>query len=80
MADEKKKLQKAIEALDSLNLDELTVADLREVKNPILADSLRGRLMGELVVSGDTELSHSSHSNHLSHYNHASHYSSFQDQ
>ncbi len=68
-------LDDLVRTLDNLDLSQLTVGDLRTVKNPVLADAIR-KMIDLSMVPDIASAGHTSHSNHLSHFNHLSHGSS----
>jgi hypothetical protein len=72
------KLDELVKALDTLDLAKVTVGDLKNVRNPILADAIR-KLIDQSLVPGNVASGHTSHLNHLSHFNHLSHSSSSEE-
>ena len=63
MAEEEKKLAQLVKLLDEIDLGRLTLEDVKAVKNPVLAQTLRDFLSSKLA-----ETHHSSHFVHISHY------------
>jgi hypothetical protein len=61
--DERKRLTDLLKQLDQLDFGKLTLEELKEVKNPALAQALRDFLQSKVASSR-----HNSHFVHISHY------------
>jgi hypothetical protein len=61
--EERAKLRELLKQLDVLNLGQLTLDDVRQLKNPVLAQALR-----DFLSSKAAESHHNSHFVHISHY------------